>query len=59
VTCLLAGFDVTLTGEPGIPVGRDCDFSQAAFKPKNNGEGFGVKIQRKKGWEKTQWSFVS
>ncbi|KAM0261216.1 hypothetical protein ACHAPA_009850 [Fusarium lateritium] len=59
VTCLLAGFDVTLTGGPGIPVGRDCDFSQAAFKPVNNGEGFGVKIQRKEGWEKTQWSFVS
>ncbi|KAF4999383.1 hypothetical protein FGRMN_2524 [Fusarium graminum] len=58
VACLLAGFDVTLTG-PGFPVGMDCDFSQAALKPANNGQGYGVKIQRRERCEKICWSFIS
>jgi cytochrome P450 len=59
VTCLLAGFDVILPDGPGLPVSTDCSFSQAAKKPANDGEGFGVKIQRRVGWEQVQWSFKS
>ncbi|KAF4966884.1 hypothetical protein FSARC_5497 [Fusarium sarcochroum] len=59
VSCLLLGFDVVLPDGPKLPAGTSCDFAQAAYKPVNNGEGFGVQIQRRKGWEKTVWSFVS
>ncbi|KAF5023470.1 hypothetical protein F66182_4470 [Fusarium sp. NRRL 66182] len=59
VTCLLLGFDAVFPDGPGIPPGLTCEFSQAAFKPANNGEGFGIQVQRKKGWEETKWLFVS
>ncbi|KAJ4127784.1 hypothetical protein NW768_008057 [Fusarium equiseti] len=59
VACLLAGFDVELPDGPELPAGKDCSFSQAALQPVNYGEGFGVKIQRREGWEDIQWSFKS
>ncbi|KAM0543984.1 hypothetical protein ACHAPJ_012009 [Fusarium lateritium] len=59
VTCLVLGFEVTLPDGPELPAGTHCDFAQAAYKPVKDGEGFGVQIQRRKGWEKTEWSFVS
>lgn len=59
VTCLLAGFDVTFPDGPQLPAAKSCNFSQAAFKPVDDGKGFGVQIERRDGWEGIQWSFKS
>lgn len=63
MTCLLLGFDVAPLGQDHttfkVPTMRACDFSEAAGKPENQGQGLGVQIQKKKGWEKTKWRFVS
>ncbi|KAL6916366.1 hypothetical protein FSHL1_007814 [Fusarium sambucinum] len=59
ITCLLTGFHVTFPDGPGFPPSVDCSFSQAAKKPLNDGEGFGVRIERRVGWRETQWSFKS
>ncbi|RGP74625.1 prostacyclin synthase [Fusarium sporotrichioides] len=59
VACLLAGFVVTLPDGPGFPASADCSFSQAAVKPVNDGEGFGVRIERRVEWQEIQWSFKS
>ncbi|KAH7009626.1 cytochrome P450 [Ilyonectria destructans] len=62
VTCLLLGFDISPLSQDAdfkVPVKMRCSFSEAAGKPINNGEGFGVQIQKKKGWESTKWLFLS
>ncbi|KAM0396511.1 hypothetical protein ACHAQC_004006 [Fusarium culmorum] len=59
VACLLVGFDVTLPDGPQLPASVDCSFAQAAVKPVNDGAGFGVRIERRLGWQETQWSFKS
>ncbi|WXC60647.1 hypothetical protein SNK03_006532 [Fusarium graminearum] len=59
VACLLAGFDVTLPDGPKLPASVDCSFAQAAVRPVKDGAGFGVRIERRLGWQETQWSFKS
>ncbi|KAF7555723.1 hypothetical protein G7Z17_g1957 [Cylindrodendrum hubeiense] len=63
VICLLLGFDVLpFDQDPAdfkVPVKLKCSFSEAAGKPVNNGQGFGVRIQKRKGWELIKWLFVS
>ncbi|KAK7428295.1 hypothetical protein QQZ08_005192 [Neonectria magnoliae] len=63
VACLLVGFDILpLDRDPAdfeAPVMTKCGFSEAAGKPEKNGKGFGVRVQKKKGWESTKWLFVS
>ncbi|KAH7152650.1 cytochrome P450 [Dactylonectria macrodidyma] len=63
VTCLLLGFDVLpLDGDAAdfkAPSMMRCSFAEAASKPENYGEGFGVQIKRREGWESTKWLFVS
>ncbi|KAM0431294.1 hypothetical protein ACHAPT_005265 [Fusarium lateritium] len=62
MTCLLLGFDVSPLGQDyttfKVPAMKPCVFSEAAGKPENEGQGFGVQIQKKKGWETTKWRFV-
>ncbi|RMJ13686.1 hypothetical protein CDV36_006655 [Fusarium kuroshium] len=63
MTSLLLGFDVSPLDQDyaafKVPSMKACVFSEAAGKPENEGQGFGVQIQKKKGWEKTKWRFVS
>ncbi|KAM0335031.1 hypothetical protein ACHAQA_000065 [Verticillium albo-atrum] len=61
VATLVMGFDVVpAAGESAawtLPEMKLGSFAEASMKPVKNGEGFGVRIRRKAGWEKTQWLY--
>ncbi|KAF9878224.1 prostacyclin synthase [Colletotrichum karsti] len=64
VASLLLGFDVTpldnsmkSTTEP--PKMDRCPMTAAAAKPVDSGEGFGVRVEKRKGWENTKWLYSS
>ncbi|KAM5357481.1 hypothetical protein ACJZ2D_016220 [Fusarium nematophilum] len=62
VACLLLGFDILPLDDDSaalrVPNIMRCNLSEAAAKPERNGQGFGAKIQKKKGWEQAKWRFV-
>ncbi|RDW80338.1 cytochrome P450-12 [Coleophoma crateriformis] len=57
-SALVVGFDLT-------PIGMDFDqmkaqpavLANAVAKPANDGEGLGIKLRRRKGWEAAEWRF--
>ena len=58
----LLTFDVSPTDESGkwaLPAMDQVAIVGAACKPVNDGEGFGIKIKRRAGWENTKWKFTS
>ncbi|OLN81971.1 25-hydroxycholesterol 7-alpha-hydroxylase 3, partial [Colletotrichum chlorophyti] len=64
VTSLLLGFEVAVLDEGGnvtnkMPEAAGCSLSTSVQKPVNNGEGFGVRIQRRQGWGKVTWRYNS
>ncbi|KAK4147364.1 cytochrome P450 [Dichotomopilus funicola] len=56
---LLLGFDVQPLegGEWKVPEFATRSVIDAVTKPKNHGDGFGVKLRRRKGWENAQWKY--
>ncbi len=65
VLALVLGFDVFPIQrgkgweEVVLPGKMELNLGQALHKPVNEGEGFGVRIGRRGGWEGVQWQFVS
>jgi cytochrome P450 len=61
MAAMLIGFEIhSSAGETApwkIPEQGAWGFSDAATKPVNNGEGLGVWISRRPGWEKATWTF--
>lgn len=59
----LLGFHVSPIDEHGttfkIPMMDRCSISGAVCKPVENGEGFGMKLKRREGWDKVRWKFTS
>ncbi|KAF4817974.1 25-hydroxycholesterol 7-alpha-hydroxylase [Colletotrichum siamense] len=62
VSALLLGFEVKpLSGNVGelkVPGAMACTLADGTPKPERNGEGFGVRIVRREGWEKAKFRFV-
>ncbi|KAJ0339901.1 hypothetical protein COL922a_003930 [Colletotrichum nupharicola] len=62
VSALLLGFEVKpLNGNVGelqVPEAMACTLADGTPKPVRNGEGFGVRIVRREGWEKAKFRFV-
>lgn len=62
VSTLLLGFEVKpLNGNVGelqVPEAMACTLADGTPKPVRNGEGFGVRIVRREGWEKAKFRFV-
>ncbi|KAF0330819.1 prostacyclin synthase [Colletotrichum asianum] len=62
VSALLLGFEVkSLNGNVGelqVPEAMACTLADGTPKPERNGEGFGVRIVRREGWEKAKFRFV-
>jgi len=61
LTCaLVLGFDLTSNGmEFDQMMPRPAVLANAIVKPLNNGEGLGLKLRRRKGWENVKWRFES
>ncbi|TIC89847.1 25-hydroxycholesterol 7-alpha-hydroxylase [Colletotrichum higginsianum] len=64
VASLLAGFEVSPLDEnmketEGIPDSAGCPMTGAVVKPVNNGEKYGIRIRRRKGWESVKWRYIS
>lgn len=63
VLTMIVGYDVSpLKGDwdtAGIPEKGEPNFASFIFKPANNGEGWGTKIQRRKGWENATWKYIT
>ncbi|KAK6222082.1 hypothetical protein QIS74_04337 [Colletotrichum tabaci] len=64
VASLLAGFEVSpldqnMKETEGIPDSAGCPMTGAVVKPVNNGEGYGIRIRRRKGWESVKWRYIS
>ena len=61
LTCaLVVGFDLTSVGldfDQMKP--RPAVLANAIVKPMNDGEGLGLKLRRRKGWENVKWRFES
>ena len=66
-TEILALTSAFVMGFEASPVGKAFDemektlpvFTTAVVKPVNEGEGLGIKLRRRKGWELTNWKFES
>ncbi|KAF4922163.1 5-beta-cholestane-3-alpha,7-alpha-diol 12-alpha-hydroxylase [Colletotrichum viniferum] len=62
VSALLLGFEVKpLSGNVGdlqVPEAMACTLADGTPKPVRNGEGFGVRIMRREGWEKAKYRFM-
>lgn len=41
------------------PIRGQCAIASAVSKPKNGGEGFGMRLRRREGWETKKWTFTS
>lgn len=41
------------------PVMERCSLTAAIPKPLNEGEGFGMRVKRREGWEGVKWKFTS
>lgn len=63
VLTMILGYEVSpLQGDwssVGIPEKDTPSFASAIYKPARNGRGWGVNIQRRKGWEKATWKYVT
>ncbi|KAL2877214.1 hypothetical protein SGCOL_007610 [Colletotrichum sp. CLE4] len=64
VASLLLGFEVVpldRSMEPTVevPVAAECSMTGAAVKPANDGEGYGVRVRRREGWEGMKWRYIS
>lgn len=64
VASMLLGFDVSPRDEEMketllIPEAGECPMTGAVVKPVNNGQGYGVQIRRREGWEDVKWRYVS
>ncbi|KAK0388200.1 hypothetical protein NLU13_4445 [Sarocladium strictum] len=63
VLTMILGYEVSpLQGDwssVGIPEKDTPSFASAIYKPARNGRGWGVNIQRRKGWENATWKYVT
>ncbi|KAF6835514.1 hypothetical protein CMUS01_05738 [Colletotrichum musicola] len=64
VASLVLGYEVTTLDENKEPTSRPpaaapCAITSAASKPVREGEGFGMRVEKRKGWEKTKWLYTS
>ncbi|KAH8172416.1 cytochrome p450 domain-containing protein [Sarocladium implicatum] len=66
VLALVLGYEVSPMNSTGggwdtvvLPGKQPLALGQALHKPMNGGEGFGVRIARRRGWESVKWNFVS
>lgn len=63
VLTMILGYDVApLKGDwksVRIPEKDTPSFASAIYKPANNGEGWGVKVQRREGWEDATWKYIT
>ena len=63
VLSLVLGFTVSpIDGDWGSfkpPQQQQCSLVAAVRKPVLDGENFGARVARRKGWESTQWNYVS
>ncbi|KAJ0164930.1 25-hydroxycholesterol 7-alpha-hydroxylase [Colletotrichum tanaceti] len=64
MTSLLAGFEVSLLDQnmketEEIPDAAGCSMTGAVVKPVDKGEGYGIRIRRRNGWESVKWRYIS
>ncbi|KAH7139683.1 cytochrome P450 [Dactylonectria estremocensis] len=58
MTTLLLGFDVEPHGgEWKVPDWATWSIVDAVTKPKGKGEGFGIEVKRREGWEGVEWKY--
>ncbi|KAH7120594.1 cytochrome P450 [Dactylonectria macrodidyma] len=58
MTALLLGFDVEPHGgEWKVPEWATWSLVDAVTKPKGKGEGFGIEVKRREGWEGVKWRY--
>ncbi|GAB1317100.1 hypothetical protein MFIFM68171_07310 [Madurella fahalii] len=59
IATLLLGYEIEPLEGPEwkLPVFATRSLIDAVAKPANQGEGFGVKIRRRPGWEETRWAY--
>lgn len=63
LVAMVVGYEVT-TSRGGdstveIPAIQRCSLAAAVCKPEDNGNGFGMRIKRRQGWESASWKFKS
>ncbi|KAF6816519.1 hypothetical protein CSOJ01_02901 [Colletotrichum sojae] len=64
VASLVLGYEVTALDDNNNPTSKPpavspCAFTSAASKPVREGEGFGMRVEKRKGWEQTKWLYTS
>lgn len=64
VASLLMGFEAVFLDENmkqtgQVPEAAGCSMTGAVVKPVNNGEGCGVRVLRREGWESVKWFYIS
>ncbi|KAK1523889.1 uncharacterized protein CCOS01_08976 [Colletotrichum costaricense] len=64
VASLLLGFDVVpldgnMESTAKVPKAAGCSMTGAAVKPVDDGEGYGVRVRRREGWEGVKWRYIS
>ena len=64
LAALVVGFDVAWTddnggGKRGVPERAETDLAHAVRPPVRDGEGTGMRVTRRAGWEGVEWAFVS
>jgi cytochrome P450 len=63
ILTIILGYEVSpLKGDwstAGIPGVEVPSFASAVYKPANDGEGWGVKMQKREGWENATWKYLT
>lgn len=61
LVAFVLGFEVSsMDGKPFVlPAMEQRSMTSAVCKPVGEGEGFGMRVKRREGWEKVEWQFTS